>query len=68
MLLQANQDYFGYKATRCSHVLHSLLLVCSGGSLCLAYIVFPQTRVWLLSQCPLLEAEHVLVKVLPAFS
>lgn len=66
MLLQVTQHYFGYKANRWSHVLHLLLLVCSGGFLCLAYIVFPQTQVWFLSQCPLSEAEHVLVKVLPA--
>lgn len=66
MLLQARQEYFGYKGTRWSHVSYLLLLICSGGMLCLAYIVCPQTQVWFLSQCPLSEAEHVLVKVLPA--
>lgn len=68
MLLQLNQHYFGYKGTRWSHVLQLLLLACSGGILCLAYIVFPQTQVWFLSRCPLSEAEHVLVKVLLALS
>lgn len=66
ILLQARQEYFGYRGNRWSHVSYLLLLICSGGMLCLAYIVFPNTRVWFLSQCPLSEAEHVLVKVLPA--
>ena len=43
--------------------LQFLLLACSGGFLWLAYVVLPQTQVWFLSQCPLSEADHVLVKV-----
>lgn len=63
-LLQAEQDCFGYKATRWSYALHTFLLTCTGGCWCLAYLWLPQSRVLFLSQCFLEEAEYVLVKVI----